>query len=363
MSEFLAGDTINTASRIQSVAPQKWASPSASPPIEATRDASSTTPSCRPATLKGKAEPVRHLPADRHRVPGSASTPTRVLSSAIRRPVGGPPPSHRPRSTRCRLDCRAVRFVDTRRRTWYRARAVWSAELLASRSTRNRITRDMAAGTLPAVRRRRSRSGRSARSSRRHAGILESDPPDASLSKRDAVLPSARFSRLAPGAAAAAPRRRVRLRGRAVASSTRRGVGSFSASLRSDRRSSSSRTSTGRTMAWLRSSNSWPIRPQPSRRRPRNGPAGPDRTTTRVRFGSGECFMESISSRWPTRSGGVRDRAPRRSRRPGPCSGPPWPGAPWILCSIGEVVRLLRDRAIHASEVEGGGRFERGCVG
>ena len=96
------------------------------------------------------------------------------------------------------------------------------------------------------------------------AGILESDPPDAARAKLDAVLPlgdeRAWFrERLLPllgveSASAAEP-------GELYAAWRR----FLRGSRRSDRRSWSSRTSTGRTMAWSRSLNTWPTRPQPSR--------------------------------------------------------------------------------------------------
>ena len=53
---FLAGDTINTASRIQSVAPQGGVAVGLAT-FEATRDAFDYA-DLPPATLKGKAEPV-----------------------------------------------------------------------------------------------------------------------------------------------------------------------------------------------------------------------------------------------------------------------------------------------------------------
>ena len=178
---FLAGDTINTASRIQSVAPQSGVAVGLAT-FEATRDAFDYA-DLPPATLKGKAEPVAvfqptsSIAAHGSHPERSSSGPFVGRSAELEQLMGS---FERCRSlpevrlvtlvgepglgkTRLTAELRATLDRSGLPVTWLRGRCLPYGEGITF----------WALGEIV--------KGR--------AGILESDPPDAARAKLDAVLP------------------------------------------------------------------------------------------------------------------------------------------------------------------------------
>ena len=302
---FLAGDAINTASRIQSVAPEMGVAVGLGT-YEATAPVFDYE-ELEPATLKGKSEPVRVFhaqeparparhrphPHPRHPVRRSRDRPGAAqghLRQDGRRELA--PARHRRRRARSRQEPdrrrarRATSTTEPELITWRQGRCLPYGEGITF----------WALGEIVKA----------------HAGILESDPPDVADRQARGGAPRGRGAPVVPPAAAAAARDRGDLHRR-----TRGAVHRVAPVPRAHRRAairpcSCSRTCTGPTTRCSRSSSTSPTGPRRAAARRRHRPPRALRTPPRLRQRTAERHADQPRRRCRRRR--PRASSPRCSR-------------------------------------------------